>query len=46
MRCVMAAATGWAYDGPMPFKVKKAHLHPVFIDAGRPIALGPPEKLL
>lgn len=46
MRCVMAAASGWGYDGPIPFKVKKAHLHPVFIEAGRPVRLGTPEPLL
>ena len=46
MRCLLGAATGWAYDGPMPFKVKKAHLHPIWIDRGQPVRIGAPEPLL
>jgi probable phosphoglycerate mutase len=46
MRSLLGAATGWGYDGPMPFKVRKAHLHPLFIENGRPVRIGAPEPLL
>jgi probable phosphoglycerate mutase len=45
MRCLLGAATGWTYDGPMPFKVKRAHLHPIWIEGGAPVRIGAPEPL-
>lgn len=46
IRAVLAAATGWGYLGPAPFRIRKAHIHPVFIDStGRPVGIGAPERL-
>lgn len=45
IRAILAAATGWAYRGPAPFRIRKAHIHPVFLSAGRPAAIGTPERL-
>lgn len=46
MRAIMAAATGWPYLGPEPFRIRRAQVHPVIVAPdGRPIGLGAPEKL-
>jgi probable phosphoglycerate mutase len=46
IRALLAAATGWAYRGPMPFRIRKAHIHPVFLSAdGVPVGIGAPERL-
>ena len=46
IRAVLAAATGWDYLGAAPFRIRKAHIHPVFLDAGgRPVRIGEPERL-
>lgn len=29
MRCILALASGWNYDGPEPFRIKRARLHPL-----------------
>ena len=47
IRVILAAATGWAYRGPMPFRIRKAHIHPVFLSAdGCPASIGQPERLV
>jgi broad specificity phosphatase PhoE len=46
MRAIMAAATGWPYLGPEPFRIRRARVHPVMLSAtGIPVGLGEPEKL-
>ncbi|MEC9434034.1 MAG: histidine phosphatase family protein [Pseudomonadota bacterium] len=45
MRALLAVATGWAYRGPEPFRIKRAAVHPVTLRAGRPVAVAAPEKL-
>lgn len=46
MRCILALASGWGYDGPEPFRIKRAAVHPVTLDAGgAPVGFGAPEKL-
>ena len=46
MRAILAAASGWNYDGPEPFRIKRAAVHPVTLDGdGNPLGLAPPEKL-
>ncbi|MEM1315731.1 MAG: histidine phosphatase family protein [Pseudomonadota bacterium] len=47
MRALLALATGWAWRGPEPFRIKRAALHPIDLDAeGRPVAAHPPIKLV
>jgi probable phosphoglycerate mutase len=46
MRCILARASGWAYLGPETFKIKRASVHPVTLDAaGAPVAFAPFERL-
>jgi probable phosphoglycerate mutase len=46
IRAVLAAATGWGYSGAMPFRIRKAHIHPVFLSAdGALVGIGTPERL-
>jgi probable phosphoglycerate mutase len=45
MRCLLALASGWAYRGPEPFRIKRAAVHPVTLRGGRPAGFGPPERL-
>ena len=46
MRVILALASGWDYLGPEPFRIRRAAVHPVTLDAqGRPVGFGPPEKL-
>ncbi|RMF40185.1 MAG: histidine phosphatase family protein [Alphaproteobacteria bacterium] len=46
MRCILALASGWDYAGPEPFRIRRASLHEVTLDAaGRPVAFAPPERL-
>ncbi|MGM0586155.1 MAG: histidine phosphatase family protein [Pseudomonadota bacterium] len=45
MRAVLALATGWNYDRPEPFRIKRAAVHPVRLEGGAPVAAAPPEKL-
>lgn len=46
MRCLLALATGWDYRGPEPFRIRRAALHEITLDAaGRPVAAAPPERL-
>lgn len=47
IRCVLAAASGWNYLGAAPFRIRKGHIHPVFLDdEGRPVRIGEPERLV
>ncbi|MEM6745146.1 MAG: histidine phosphatase family protein [Pseudomonadota bacterium] len=47
MRAILALATGWEWRGPEPFRIKRAALHPVDLDAaGRPVAAHAPVKLV
>ena len=46
MRAVLAAATGWGWKGPEPFRIKRAAVHPVTLAGdGTPVAAGPWERL-
>ena len=46
MRTVLARATGWAYAGPEPFRIKRAAVHTVTLDAaGAPVAAHGFERL-
>ncbi|MDF2234305.1 histidine phosphatase family protein [Albimonas sp. CAU 1670] len=45
MRAALAMATGWRYEGPETFRIKRFALHPVTLEGGRPVAVGTPEKL-
>lgn len=46
MRCILARASGWAYLGPEPFRIKRASVHPVTLDAaGAPVACAKFERL-
>ena len=33
MRCILAAAAGWRYRGPEPFRIKRAAVHPITLSA-------------
>ncbi len=46
MRAALAMATGWRYEGPETFRIKRFAIHPVTLEAGRPVAVGAPEKLV
>ncbi|MEM9012604.1 MAG: histidine phosphatase family protein [Pseudomonadota bacterium] len=46
MRAILALASGWAYAGPEPFRIKRRALHVVTLSAdGTPQAFDPPLKL-
>ncbi len=46
MRVLMALATGWDFDGPAPFQIKRDRLFILHIDDARWTALPTPERLL
>ncbi|MEO0682827.1 MAG: histidine phosphatase family protein [Pseudomonadota bacterium] len=47
MRALLGLASGWAWSGPEPFRIKRAALHPLRLDAdGRPAEVGAPVKLV
>ncbi len=46
MRCILARASGWDYRGPETFRIKRAAVHPVTLDAaGAPVAFAKFERL-
>ncbi|WP_118133209.1 histidine phosphatase family protein [Oceanicella sp. SM1341] len=47
IRCLLAQASGWAYEGPEPFRIRRAAIHEIELAPdGRPVALHPPVKLV
>jgi probable phosphoglycerate mutase len=47
MRVILAAAFGWNFDSPEPFRIRRARLHPLALDPeGRPCAPEPPIALV
>jgi len=45
MRMILAKATGWNFDGPAPFRIKRNRLFVVDLDAGLHMAKGDPVRL-
>ncbi len=46
MRVALALATGWAFDGPPPFRIRRARLYPIALDAaGAPVRAEAPLRL-
>ena len=42
IRVILARAWGWNFDRPEPFRIRRAHLHPVTLDhSGAPVAASP-----
>jgi len=46
MRVLMALATGWHFDGPAPFAIKRARLYVIEVDAGTLRAWPDPVRLV
>lgn len=46
MRVLLAEASGWAFDGPAPFAIKRARLYVLTRDAGGWQLSGDPERLV
>ena len=34
MRVILARATGWEFEGPAPFRIKRDRLYPIIIETG------------
>jgi broad specificity phosphatase PhoE len=45
MRMILAKATGWNFDGPAPFRIKRNRLFIVELDNGLHMAAGDPVRL-
>lgn len=45
MRVLMAEATGWNFDGPAPFQIKRNRLYPLALRDGNLEVLGDPIRL-
>lgn len=47
MRGILGLATGWEWEGPEPFRIRRNRLHPLRLRPdGTPEAPGPPEPLV
>ncbi len=46
MRAILARAWGWNYDAPEPFRIRKAHVHPLWLEDGHPAQPEAPVRLI